>query len=68
MLTGHTQRSRVVAAKEAGVSGFMAKPISARALARRLMTAIGAHPSFKPRPTSGPTLPGTDEDENTYLL
>lgn len=67
MLTGHTQRSRVVAAKEAGVSGFMAKPISARGLARRLMAAIGAHPHFKPCPPGGAALDATDDD-NTYLL
>ncbi len=65
MMTGHTERSRVLAAKEAGVSGFMAKPISARALAERLMVAIEAHPLFAPR-LAQPALPSAGD--SMYLL
>jgi two-component system chemotaxis response regulator CheY len=68
MMTGHTERSRVLAAKEAGVSGFIAKPISARVLAERLMAAIEAHPFFAPRYRPPPRRAAVDDDDGTYLL
>ena len=40
MLTAHTEASRVAAARDAGVSGFIRKPISARVLFERMTTAL----------------------------
>jgi CheY-like chemotaxis protein len=40
MLTAHTEASRVAAARDAGVSGFVRKPISARLLFERISSAL----------------------------
>jgi two-component system, chemotaxis family, chemotaxis protein CheY len=40
MLTAHTETSRVAAARDAGVSGFVKKPISARVLFDRMTSAL----------------------------
>ncbi len=40
MLTAHTEQSRVAAARDAGVSGFIKKPISARLLFDRISGAL----------------------------
>lgn len=40
MLTAHTEASRVAAARDAGVTGFVKKPISARLLFERLTSAL----------------------------
>lgn len=40
MLTAHTEASRVAAARDAGVSGFVKKPISARLLFERITFAL----------------------------
>ncbi len=40
MLTGHTETSRVVEARDAGVNEFLAKPISANGLYRRIRAII----------------------------
>lgn len=40
MLTAHTEASRVAAARDAGVSGFLRKPISARTLLDRIANAL----------------------------
>jgi len=40
MLTAHTEASRVAAARDAGVSGFVKKPISARLLFERISFAL----------------------------
>jgi two-component system chemotaxis response regulator CheY len=40
MLSGHTDRHRVIAARDAGVTEFMAKPISVRALCTRINAII----------------------------
>lgn len=45
MVTGHTERNNVVAAREAGVTEFVAKPVSVKALAARLSAVVD-----KPRP------------------
>jgi len=45
MLTGHSERKRVMEARDAGVTEFMAKPISAKALYQRILTVIA-----RPRP------------------
>ena len=43
MITGHTERNRVTAARDAGITEFLAKPISAKALYQRIVNVI-AHP------------------------
>lgn len=40
MLTAHTEASRVAAARDAGVTGFLKKPISARILFERMSAAL----------------------------
>jgi two-component system, chemotaxis family, chemotaxis protein CheY len=40
MLTAYTEVSRVAAARDAGVSGFIKKPISARSLLERITAAL----------------------------
>lgn len=45
MITGHSERSRVMEARDAGVTEFVAKPLTARALLSRIEAVI-----FRPRP------------------
>jgi two-component system, chemotaxis family, chemotaxis protein CheY len=45
MLTGHSERARVTTARDAGITEFMVKPISANALYRRIVNVIA-----NPRP------------------
>lgn len=45
MMTGHTDRSKVIEARDAGVTEFLVKPISSRLLCQRLQAVIE-----KPRP------------------
>lgn len=40
MLTAHTEASRVAAARDAGVHGFIRKPVSARVLFERVSNAL----------------------------
>lgn len=40
MMTAHTERSRVAAARDAGVTGFLKKPISARTMLERINAAM----------------------------
>lgn len=40
MLTAHTEISRVAAARDAGVNGFIRKPVSARVLFERVSNAL----------------------------
>ncbi|MBM3548935.1 MAG: response regulator [Alphaproteobacteria bacterium] len=40
MLSGHTERARVMQARDAGVTEFMAKPVSARSLYARIVSII----------------------------
>lgn len=40
MLSGHTERARVMKARDAGVTEFMAKPVSARSLYARIVSII----------------------------
>jgi YesN/AraC family two-component response regulator len=46
MLTGHSERSRVVEAMEAGVNEFLLKPVSSKALGDRLVSVL-----LNPRPS-----------------
>lgn len=43
MMSGHSERSRVQAALEAGVNTFLVKPVSARALADHVAFALNGH-------------------------
>ena len=45
MLTGHSEKKRVIAARDAGVTEFLAKPISAKALYQRILNIVA-----NPRP------------------
>ncbi|MCB1508035.1 MAG: response regulator [Hyphomicrobiaceae bacterium] len=45
MMTGHSERKRVIEARDAGVTEFLCKPISARDLYVRILSAV-----LKPRP------------------
>jgi len=46
MLTAHTEASRVAAARDAGVTGFVKKPISTRVLFERMTNALTDTRSF----------------------
>jgi len=45
MMTGHSEKSRVVEARDAGVTEFVAKPLTARSVLERLQAVI-----YRPRP------------------
>jgi CheY-like chemotaxis protein len=45
MLTGHSEKKRVMAARDAGVTEFLAKPLSAKALYERIVNVV-----INPRP------------------
>jgi two-component system, chemotaxis family, chemotaxis protein CheY len=45
MLTGHSEKARVTAARDAGVTEFLAKPISAKGLYQRIVNVVA-----NPRP------------------
>jgi two-component system, chemotaxis family, chemotaxis protein CheY len=45
MMTGHSEKSRVYEARDAGVTEFVVKPITARTVLSRIQSVI-----FKPRP------------------
>jgi len=63
MLTGYSDKRRVIAARDAGVTEFLAKPISAKALYHRIMNIV-----VNPRPfirTS--TYFGPDRRRNVNL-
>ena len=55
MTTGHSEASRVIAARDVGVTEFLAKPITARAVVDRLNAVIiGARPFIKTDGFFGP--------------
>jgi DNA-binding response OmpR family regulator len=45
MLTGHSEKSRVLRARDAGVTEFLCKPISAKGLYQRILNVV-----VNPRP------------------
>src|SRR5262249_59876425 len=45
MLTGHSEKKRVIASRDAGITEFLAKPISAKALYQRVLNIVA-----NPRP------------------
>jgi CheY-like chemotaxis protein len=63
MLSGHSEKKRVVSARDAGVTEFLAKPISAKALYQRILNIVVTPRSFiKTRTYFGP-----DRRRNTNL-
>ncbi len=55
MLTGHSERKRVIAARDAGITEFLAKPISAKALYQRILNVvINPRPFIKSKSYFGP--------------
>jgi CheY-like chemotaxis protein len=55
MLTGHSEKTRVVGARDAGVTEFLAKPISAKALYERIFNIVtNPRPFVKTKTYFGP--------------
>jgi two-component system, chemotaxis family, chemotaxis protein CheY len=55
MITGHTEKERVTAARDAGVTEFLAKPISAKALYQRIINVVAnPRPFIKTKTYFGP--------------
>jgi len=53
MLTGHSEKQRVVSARDAGVTEFLVKPISAKSLYDRIVV-VNPRPFIKTNPYFGP--------------
>jgi two-component system, chemotaxis family, chemotaxis protein CheY len=55
MLTGHSEKRRVTLARDAGVTEFLAKPISAKALYQRVLNVVASpRPFIKTKNYFGP--------------
>ena len=55
MLTGHSEKKRVTAARDAGVTEFLAKPISAKGLYQRIINVVAnPRPFIKTKTYFGP--------------
>jgi two-component system, chemotaxis family, chemotaxis protein CheY len=55
MLTGHSEKKRVTDARDAGITEFMAKPISAKSLYQRILNVIAnPRPFIKTKTYFGP--------------
>jgi DNA-binding response OmpR family regulator len=55
MLTGHSEKKRVVGSRDAGVTEFLAKPISAKALYERILNVVAnPRPYIKSKTYFGP--------------
>jgi two-component system, chemotaxis family, chemotaxis protein CheY len=55
MLSGHSEKKRVIASRDAGVTEFLAKPISAKALYQRILNiVINPRPFIKSKSYFGP--------------
>lgn len=54
MITANPSRETVAAARDVGVSEFLAKPITAEALLRRLLAAVKSRPFVESRKYFGP--------------
>jgi DNA-binding response OmpR family regulator len=55
MMTGHSERKRVTAARDAGVTEFLAKPISAKGLHQRILNIVAnPRPFIKTKSYFGP--------------
>src|ERR1700676_4111745 len=66
MLTGHSEKKRVVSARDAGITEFMAKPISAKALYQRILNVVAnPRPFIKTKNYFGPDR--RRNNANTYI-
>jgi two-component system, chemotaxis family, chemotaxis protein CheY len=55
MLTGHSEKKRVMSARDAGITEFLAKPISAKALYQRILNVVAnPRPFIKTKNYFGP--------------
>ena len=55
MLSGHSEKKRVVAARDAGITEFLAKPVSATALYERILNLVAnPRPFIKTKTYFGP--------------
>jgi len=55
MLTGHSEKKRVIAARDAGVTEFLAKPISSKGLYQRIVNVVAnPRPFIKTKSYFGP--------------
>ena len=64
MLTGHSEKRRVTAARDAGVTEFLVKPLSAKALYERILSVV-----LSPRPfVRTKTYFGPDRRRSIQLL
>ena len=58
MLTGHSEKRRVTVARDAGVTEFLAKPISAKGLYQRILNVVAnPRPFIKTKTYFGPGPP-----------
>lgn len=68
MVTGHTERKWVENARDAGIDHFLAKPISAESLYRRLGKVIlNPRHQQQPPPRQEPIQNAAPEDETVFL-
>ena len=66
MLTGHSEKRRVTVARDAGVTEFLAKPISAKGLYQRIMNVVAnPRPFIKTKTYFGPDR--RRNTTNTYI-
>src|SRR5205823_14512333 len=55
MLTGHSEKRRVTSARDAGITEFLAKPVSAKALYQRILNVVAnPRPFIKTKSYFGP--------------
>jgi two-component system, chemotaxis family, chemotaxis protein CheY len=63
MMTGHTERSRIFAARDAGVTEFLAKPVTAKTLLMRMTNIIeNPRPFVRAKGYFGPDRRRRSED------
>jgi CheY-like chemotaxis protein len=66
MLTGHSEKRRVTVARDAGVTEFLAKPISAKGLYQRILNVVASpRPFIKTKTYFGPDR--RRNTNNTYI-
>ena len=66
MLTGHSEKRRVIEARDTGVTEFLAKPISAKALYQRVLNVVAnPRPFIKTKNYFGPCR--RRNTHNTYV-
>jgi len=66
MLTGHSEKRRVMVARDAGVTEFLAKPISAKGLYQRILNVVvNPRPFIRTKTYFGPDR--RRNNTNTYI-